>query len=79
MAQYVFGPFLLDIEERRLLRDNAEVRLRGKLFDALSVLVENSGHLIRKEDINHLVMPQEPAWNVVIEAVSEFMEWKPVN
>jgi pimeloyl-ACP methyl ester carboxylesterase len=24
---------------------------------------------------NHLVMPQEPAWNVVIEALSEFMEW----
>jgi DNA-binding winged helix-turn-helix (wHTH) protein len=40
MAKYLFGNHLLDVDERRLLRDNEEIRLRGKLFDTLRVLVE---------------------------------------
>jgi DNA-binding winged helix-turn-helix (wHTH) protein/pimeloyl-ACP methyl ester carboxylesterase len=57
MAQYVFGPFLLDVEERRLLRDGEEIRLRGKVFDTLRVLVENSGRLIRKDELMRAVWP----------------------
>src|SRR5262249_15850750 len=38
MAKYLFGNYLLDVDERRLLRDNEEIRLRGKLFDTLRVL-----------------------------------------
>jgi pimeloyl-ACP methyl ester carboxylesterase/DNA-binding winged helix-turn-helix (wHTH) protein len=57
MAQYVFGPFLLDVNERRFLRDNEEIRLRGKLFDTLCVLVENSGRLLRKDELLQAVWP----------------------
>ena len=57
MAQYLFGPFLLDVEERTLFRDSEEVRLRGKLFDTLVVLVESAGRLIRKEELMQAVWP----------------------
>jgi pimeloyl-ACP methyl ester carboxylesterase/DNA-binding winged helix-turn-helix (wHTH) protein len=57
MAQYVFGSFLLDIAERRLLRNGEDVRLRGKAFETLSVLVENSGRLVRKDELMRAIWP----------------------
>jgi pimeloyl-ACP methyl ester carboxylesterase len=57
MAKYVFGPYLLDVEERRLVRENQEIRLRGKLFDTLRVLVENAGRLVRKDELMQAVWP----------------------
>jgi DNA-binding winged helix-turn-helix (wHTH) protein len=57
MAKYSFGNYLLDVEERRLLRDDEEVRLRGKLFDTLRVLVENAGRLVRKDAFMESVWP----------------------
>ncbi len=57
MPKYVFGPYLLDVDERRLLRQNEEIRLRGKLFDTLRVLVENAGKLVRKDDLMESVWP----------------------
>jgi len=46
MSKYLFGNYVLDVDERKLLRDNREIRLRGKLFDTLCVLVENAGKLV---------------------------------
>ena len=57
MAKYLFGNYLLDVDERRLLRDNEEIRLRGKLFDTLRVLVENAGKLVRKDAFMDSVWP----------------------
>src|SRR6476660_5211535 len=57
MAKYLFGNHLLDVDERRLLRDNEEIRLRGKLFDTLRVLVENAGKLVRKDAFMESVWP----------------------
>jgi pimeloyl-ACP methyl ester carboxylesterase/DNA-binding winged helix-turn-helix (wHTH) protein len=57
MAKYVFDSYVLDVDERRLLRDNEEVRTRGKLFDTLCVLVENAGRLMRKEELMQAVWP----------------------
>ena len=57
MAKYLFGSYLLDVDERRLLRDNEEIRLRGKLFDTLRVLVENAGKLVRKDAFMESVWP----------------------
>src|SRR5256885_11421721 len=45
---YEFGPFRLEVVERRLLRDGHPVELRAKVFDTLRVLVENHGHLVGK-------------------------------
>jgi pimeloyl-ACP methyl ester carboxylesterase/DNA-binding winged helix-turn-helix (wHTH) protein len=57
MARYLFGNYLLDVDERRLLRDNEEIRLRGKLLDTLRVLVENAGKLVRKDAFMESVWP----------------------
>jgi pimeloyl-ACP methyl ester carboxylesterase/DNA-binding winged helix-turn-helix (wHTH) protein len=57
MAKYLFGSYLLDVDERRLLRGNEEIRLRGKLFDTLRVLVENAGKLVRKDAFMESVWP----------------------
>jgi len=57
MARYFFGNYLLDVDERRLLRDSQEIRLRGKLFDTLRLLLENAGKLVRKDAFMESVWP----------------------
>jgi len=57
MDRYFFGNCVLDVDERRLLRDNEEIRLRGKLFDTLRLLVENAGKLVRKDAFMESVWP----------------------
>jgi TolB-like protein/DNA-binding winged helix-turn-helix (wHTH) protein/Tfp pilus assembly protein PilF len=54
---YEFGPFRLIPEERQLLRDNQLVPLTPKSFDLLVVLVENSGHLIEKDELLKRIWP----------------------
>lgn len=57
MARYVFGPYLFDVDERKLARGDEEVRLRSKPFDTLRVLVENAGRLVRKDELMRAVWP----------------------
>jgi len=57
MSKYLFDNYVLDVDEHRLLRDNEEIRLRGKLFDTLCVLVENAGKLVRKDAFMESVWP----------------------
>jgi TolB-like protein/DNA-binding winged helix-turn-helix (wHTH) protein/Flp pilus assembly protein TadD len=54
---YEFGPFRLIPDERQLLRDNQPVQLTPKCFDLLVVLVENSGHLIGKDELLQRLWP----------------------
>jgi len=54
---YEFGPFRLEVEERRLLREGHLVRLRAKVFDTLRVLVEHQGHLVGKEELMQTIWP----------------------
>ena len=54
---YEFGSFRLDAAERMLLRDGVPVPLTPKAFDTLLVLVENSGHLLDKDDLMKTVWP----------------------
>jgi pimeloyl-ACP methyl ester carboxylesterase/DNA-binding winged helix-turn-helix (wHTH) protein len=57
MSLFEFGPYRLEVEERRFSRNGENIRLRGKVFDALTVLVKNSGKLIRKDELLQLVWP----------------------
>jgi DNA-binding winged helix-turn-helix (wHTH) protein/tetratricopeptide (TPR) repeat protein len=52
---YQFGPFRLIPKERQLLRDGQTVPLQPKVFDLLLALVENSGHLVEKDELLRLV------------------------
>jgi DNA-binding winged helix-turn-helix (wHTH) protein len=45
-GQIAFGPFCLDTEAPRLLRDDLELELRPQALHALRVLVQNSGRCV---------------------------------
>jgi len=55
---YQFGPFRLDIPERRLSRGCDVIPLRLKVFDTLRVLVENAGRLVTKQELLDRVWPE---------------------
>ena len=54
---YEFGRFLLDARERLLLRDGQPVALTPKAFDTLLVLVQNTGHVLEKDELMKAVWP----------------------
>lgn len=54
---FEFGPFRIDAAERTLVRDGTPVSLPPKVFDTLLALVENSGRLLRKEDLINQLWP----------------------
>ena len=54
---YRFGPFQLDVRERRLSRGTDIIPLRLKVFDTLCVLVENAGRLVTKDELLAAVWP----------------------
>jgi len=54
---YRFGPFHLDVRERRLSRGDEVIPLRLKVFDTLLVLVENAGRLVTKQEMLDTVWP----------------------
>jgi Tol biopolymer transport system component/DNA-binding winged helix-turn-helix (wHTH) protein len=57
-SQSQFGPFLIDVRERVLLRDGQPVALTPKAFDLLAALVAQPGRLISKEDLLQTVWPE---------------------
>jgi DNA-binding winged helix-turn-helix (wHTH) protein/tetratricopeptide (TPR) repeat protein len=54
---YEFGPFVLDADERVLLKDGVPVPLTPKTFDTLFALVTNHGHILEKDDLMKQVWP----------------------
>jgi pimeloyl-ACP methyl ester carboxylesterase/DNA-binding winged helix-turn-helix (wHTH) protein/class 3 adenylate cyclase len=54
---YQFGRFKLNKAERLLLCDSTPVSLTPKVFDTLMALVENSGHVLSKEELIAKVWP----------------------
>ena len=54
---FQFGPFQLDVAERRLLREGEAIPLRAKVFDTLCLLVENHGRLLRKDELMAQIWP----------------------
>ncbi len=67
---YEFGPFRLDPGEGRLLRGEQIVALTPKAFETLSLLVQKSGHLVKKDElierIWHDTIVEESNLNVII-------------
>jgi pimeloyl-ACP methyl ester carboxylesterase/DNA-binding winged helix-turn-helix (wHTH) protein/class 3 adenylate cyclase len=54
---YGFGPFRIDPAERTLLHHERPVQLTPKVFDTLLALVENSGHVLDKNELMRMVWP----------------------
>jgi DNA-binding winged helix-turn-helix (wHTH) protein len=54
---FEFGPFRLEVLERRLTRDGHSVPLRGRVFDTLLSLVSRHGCLVTKDELMAAVWP----------------------
>ncbi|MBX7223286.1 MAG: DPP IV N-terminal domain-containing protein [Blastocatellia bacterium] len=54
---YEFGPFRLEVAERRLYRDGEPLVLPPKAFDVLVVLVRHDGKLLSKQELLDLIWP----------------------
>lgn len=55
--RYRFGDFCLDAVEHRFLRGGVDLPLAPKVFDTLLLLVENSGHMVEKDEFMRRVWP----------------------
>lgn len=55
--RYEFGPFVLEVGERRLLREGKPIALTDKVFELLLVLVENAGHALGKRELMARLWP----------------------
>src|ERR1700681_4991186 len=71
--RYRFGPFELQPDKRRLLKDGAMISLRPRAFDLLVALVDRAGHLVTKDDLLDRVWPktvvEEAALHVQVSAL----------
>src|SRR6266542_5390985 len=68
-----FGPFELQPDNRRLLKDGATISLRPRAFDLLAALVDRAGHLVTKDELLDQVWPkmvvEEAALHVQVSAL----------
>jgi pimeloyl-ACP methyl ester carboxylesterase len=56
-AIFEFGPYRLEVGERRLSKGGHPVPLRAKVFDTLCMLVEHHGRLVHKNELLAAVWP----------------------
>ncbi|HZS55692.1 MAG TPA: winged helix-turn-helix domain-containing protein [Bryobacteraceae bacterium] len=54
---YEFGPFRLEVDQRRLWKEREQVALPPKVFDTLTILVENGGRLVAKSELMARLWP----------------------
>jgi DNA-binding winged helix-turn-helix (wHTH) protein/TolB-like protein/Tfp pilus assembly protein PilF len=80
---YEFGPFRLDPSEGRLLRGGKIVALTPKAFETLSLLVQKSGHLVKKDElierIWHDTIVEESNLNVIIHTLRKALGDDPTH
>src|SRR5271169_3416337 len=71
--RYRFGPFELQPDNRRLLKEGAGISLRPRAFDLLAALVDRAGHLVTKDELLDQVWPkmvvEEAALHVQVSAL----------
>src|SRR5271154_4257262 len=72
-ASYRFGPFELQLDQRRLMKYGAAISLRPRAFDLLAALVDRAGHLVTKDELLHQVwqntVVEEAALHVQVSAL----------
>src|SRR4029079_4578826 len=56
-ATYEFGPFRLEVDERRLTKHGSAVPLRTKVFATRCALVEHSARLLTRHDLMQSIWP----------------------
>jgi Tol biopolymer transport system component/DNA-binding winged helix-turn-helix (wHTH) protein len=54
---YRFGDFIVDTDQKVLLRQDKALPLTPKLFETLLILIENSGRIVQKEEFMERLWP----------------------
>jgi non-specific serine/threonine protein kinase len=75
--RYRFGPFELQLDQRRLLKDGATISLRPRAFDLLAALVDRAGRLVTKDELLDQIWPkmvvEEAALHVQVSALRKVL------
>lgn len=59
-ARYVrFGPFQVDQQRQRVVRDGSQLRLQGKTFEVLIMLLQKQGELVTREELKRALWSPE--------------------
>src|SRR5260221_10470032 len=77
IERHRFGPFELQPDKRRLLKDGEAIALRPRAFDLLVALVDRAGHLVSKDELLDQVWPkmvvEEAALHVQVSALRKVL------
>jgi non-specific serine/threonine protein kinase len=75
--RYRFGPFELQPDQRRLLKDGETIALRPRAFDLLVALVDRAGHFVTKDELLDQAWPkmvvEEAALHVQVSALRKVL------
>lgn len=57
-ARYVrFGPFHIDQQTRQVFRNGVPMRLQGKVYQVLTLLLQRQGEVVTREELKHALWP----------------------
>ena len=59
-ARYVrFGPFCIDQQRQQVSRNGARLRLQGKVYQVLIVLLQKQGEVVTREELKQALWPAD--------------------
>ena len=58
-----FGTFQLDLERQELRKDGAQLKVQGKVYQALVALLENPGEIVTREALRTRMWPRDTGLN----------------
>jgi DNA-binding winged helix-turn-helix (wHTH) protein len=59
-ARYVrFGPFYVDRQRQQVYRGGSKLRLQGKVYQVLLVLIHNQGEVVTREQLKQALWPAD--------------------
>jgi len=59
-ARYVrFGPFCIDQQRQQVSRNGARLRLQGKVYQVLIVLLQKQGEVVTREELKQVLWPAD--------------------
>ena len=54
-----FGPFLVDRQRQQVSRSGTRLRLQGKVYQVLVVLIEKQGEVVTREELRQALWPAD--------------------
>lgn len=54
-----FGPFHIDRQRQQVFRAGSKLRLQGKVYHVLNVLIENQGEVVSREQLKQALWPAD--------------------